>query len=181
MLISTRTCHGGLFIHSAILGPLKTQRRKDCFMSSLVLLNSEGIVAQKLQFVSPPDGYVVPEGMILSWRTEVRVAPIPIGNCRCLEPIEAYFYFGKARGQVCREQIKHERNEFFDRIIAENFGSRILTITVQGTSAIEVIALRDRIMHLIDLGIRWGVHNNLNPKPKTGFTKLLRRLLGASK
>lgn len=146
-------------------------------MSSLVLLNNEGVVVRKLQFVSLPDDYVVPEGMTISWRIDLQVSSCdPLASFRRHEPVEAYFYLGSARGQVCRGEVKmYERD---DHLRSVRYGSRTLTITVQGTSARDVMELRDRIMHLINSGVGWKTSNNLNPKPKTGF---LRRLFEMSK
>ncbi len=142
-------------------------------MSSLVLLNNEGVVARKLQLVSLPDDYIVPEGMLVSWRMEVEswsrdslaslLKPGP-------EPVEAYFYLGNARAQVNRTSIEPFVGGDFGRM---RYGLRILTITVQGTSAKDVMALRDRIMHLVTTGAHWAVSNDLNPK--RGF---LHRLMG---
>ena len=143
-------------------------------MSSLVLLNREGVVAHKLQLVSLPDDYVVPEGMTISWRIDVQASSRdPLASFRRLEPVEAYFYLGNARAQVCRGEVKlYERD---DRFGPMRYGSRTLTITVQGTSAKDVMELRDRIMHLINTCAHWEVSNDLNPKSKIGF---LRRLFG---
>jgi hypothetical protein len=143
-------------------------------MPSLVLLDSKGLVVRKLQFVSLPDDYVAPEGMTISWRFIVQMwlydAPM---NYRHVEPIEAHFSLGSARGQACRSEVKEYERDHSGTI---HYCSRILTITVQGISAKDVMGLRDRIMHFIDTGTRWEVSNDLNPKPKVG---LLRRLLGA--
>ncbi len=143
-------------------------------MSSLVLLNSEGVVARKLQLVSLLDDYVVPEGMTISWRIDVQASSRdPLASFRRSEPVEAYFYLGSARGQVCRGEVK--RYERDDRFGSMRYGSRTLTITVQGTLAKDVMELRDRIIHLVNSGVGWEVSNDLNPRPKRG---LLRRLFG---
>lgn len=146
-------------------------------MSSLVLLNNEGVVARKLQLVSLPDDYIVPEGMTISWRIDVQASSHDsLASFRRNEPVEAYFYLGNARGQVCRGEVKsYDRDNRFGPM---RYGSRTLTITVQGTSAKDVMELRDRIMHLINSGVGWGVSNDLNPKPKI---RLLHRLFGMSK
>ena len=146
-------------------------------MSSLVLLNSEGVAVRKLQLVSLPNDYVVPEGMTVSWRMDIHSSSRnPLAGWRGpREPMEAYFYFGNARGQVCRSGFKDsECDEQGDL----RFASRILTVTVQGTSANDVMELRDHIMHLIDSGTRWGVSNDLNPKPKVGFLHWLKWTMG---
>ena len=143
-------------------------------MSSLVLLNRDGNVARKLQFVSLPDDYVVPEGMTVSWRMDLHLSssdPLA-GWCGPREPLEAYFYLGNARAQVCRNGFK-EREE--DNRYRMRYASRDLTITIQGTSAKDVMELRDRILHLINSDARWEASNDLNPKPKWRF---LQRFMG---
>ena len=149
-------------------------------MSSLVLLNNEGVVARKLQLVSLPDDYVVPEGMTISWRMDIHVSSrVSLASLWRSEPVEAYFYLGSARGQVCRGEVKqYERNDRFGPV---RYGSRTLTITVQGTSAKDVMELRDRIMHLINSGVDWGVSNDLNPKLKIGLLRRLKRMVGMMK
>lgn len=146
-------------------------------MSSLVLLNSEGVVARKLQLISLPDNYVVPEGMTISWRIDVQVSSRdPLVSFRRQEPVEAYFCLGNARGRICRSEVKQYDQD--NCLGTMRYGFRTLTVTVQGTSAREVMELRDHIMRLIDSGVSWGVSNDLNPKPKIG---LLRRIFGVSK
>ena len=141
-------------------------------MSSLVLLDGEGAVARKLQLVSLPEDYVVPEGMTVSWRSDLRASssdPFAVLHGPP-EQVEAYFYLGNAWGQVCRDGFKGYERDDQQRM---RFGSRDLTITVQGTSAKDVMELRDRIMQLINSGDRWEVSNDLNPKKS-----LVRRLMG---
>ena len=148
-------------------------------MSSLVLLNRDGVVARKLQFVSLPDDYVVPEGMTVSWRMDLHISSSDPrafwGGPR--EPVEAYFYLGNARGQVCRNGFKEYEQK--DRYGPMQYGSRTLTVTVQGTSAKDVMELRDRIMHLINSGARWEASNDLNPKPRIGILQRLKKMVGA--
>ncbi len=146
-------------------------------MSSLVLLNRDGVVARKLQLVSLPSDYVVPEGMMVSWKMELRASSSdPLAGWRGpREPVEAFFYLGNAQAQVCRNGFEESESDDHYRL---RFASRILIITVQGTSAKDVMDLRDRIMHLIHSGFSWNVSNDLNPKPRTG---ILRRMLGMSK
>ena len=147
-------------------------------MSSLVLLNRDGVVAHKLQLVSLPDDYVVPEGMTVSWRMELHVSSSdPFAGLRGLkEPVEAFFYLGSAQGQVCRNGFKQYERD--DRYGPMHYGSRTLTVTVQGTSAKDVMELRDRIMHFIHSGVRWGVSNDLKPKPKQGLLQRIKKMLG---
>jgi len=143
-------------------------------MSSLVLLNRDGVVARKLQLVSLPSDFVIPEGMTVSWKMELHASSSdPLAGWRGpREPVEAYFYLGNAQAQVCRNGFKEFESDEHHRL---RFGSRILTVTVQGTSAKDVMELRDRIMHFIHSGASWNVSNDLNPKPKRGF---LQRLMG---
>ena len=144
-------------------------------MSNLVLLNSEGVVARKLQLVSLPDDYIVPEGMTVSWKMDIHASSRdPLASFGRQEPVEAYFYLGSARGQVCRGEVKPY--EMDNRFGPMRYGFRTLTITVQGTSAKEVMELRDRIMHLINSGSRWEVSNDLNPKP-TGVLRRLKKIV----
>ena len=143
-------------------------------MSSLVLLNRDGIVARKLQLVSLPSDYVIPEGMTVSWKMEFHVSysdPLA-GLRRPREPVEAYFYLGNAQGQVCRNGFKESESDEHYRL---RFGSRILSVTVQGTSAKDVMELRERILHLIHSGLSWSVSNDLNPKPKKSFLQRIMR------
>lgn len=150
-------------------------------MSSLVLLNGEGVVVRKLQLVSLPSDYVIPEGMTVSWRTDLHASsrdPLA-GLFGPKEPVEAYFYLGNAQGQVCRSGFKEYEQD--DRFGPMHYGSRVLTVTVQGTSAKDVMELRDRIMHLIHSGAHWEVSNDLNPKPKTGFLHRLKKLVRMAK
>lgn len=150
-------------------------------MSSLVLLNREGVVARKLQLVSLPGDYVIPEGTTVSWRTDLNASsrdPLA-GLFGPKEPVEAYFYLGNAQGQVCRNGFKEYERD--DRFGPMRYGSRVLTVTVQGTSAKDVMELRDRIMHFIHSGVRWNVSNDLNPKPKTGLLHRLKKMVGVAK
>ena len=142
-------------------------------MSSLVLLDSEGVVVRKLGFVSLPHDYVVPEGMTISWRQDLRVShsdPL-IGLRGPRVPFEAYFYRGKAQAQVCLTQFKDFECDDSGRM---RFGSYDLTITVQGTRAKDVMELYERIRQLISSNARWKVSNDLNPK---FFARILGRFL----
>ena len=143
-------------------------------MSSLVLLNRDGVVARKLQLVSLPSDFVIPEGMTVSWKMELHASfSDPLAGWRGpREPVEAYFYLGNAQAQVCRNGFKESETDDRYRM---RFASRNLTIIVQGTSAKDVMELRDRIIHFIHSGVSWNVSNDLNPKPKRG---LLQKLMG---
>lgn len=136
-------------------------------MSSLVLLSKDGEVTRKLHFVSLPYDFVVPEGMMVSWRMEIhRSGARPSLDCH-VEPLEAYFYLGSAQAQVCRSKVKDfESNTYSDSL---QYQVRILSITVQGTLAKDVMTLRDHILNLIDNNVRWNVSNDLNPKLKSGI------------
>ena len=149
-------------------------------MSSLVLLNRDGVVARKLQLVSLPSDYVVPEGMTVSWKMELHASSSdPLAGWRGpREPVEAFFYLGNAQAQVCRNGFKESEEDDHYRL---RFASRILTVTVQGTSAKDVMDLRDRIMHLIHSGVSWNVSNDLNPKPKIGLLHQLKKMIGMAK
>jgi len=115
--------------------------------------------------------YIVPEGMTVSWRTDLHVwSSDPLARWwGPREPVEAYFYLGNAWGQVCRNGFQEYDRD--DRFAPMRYGSRTLTITLQGTSAKDVMRLRDRIMHLINTGARWEVSDDLNPK--RGFFRQL--------
>jgi hypothetical protein len=136
-------------------------------MSSLVLLSKDGEVTRKLHFVSLPHDFVVPEGMMISWRTEIECSWSRHSPDRYVEPLEAYFYLGSAQAQVCRGKVKEfESNTYSDSL---RYQVRILSITVQGTLAKDVMTLRDHILNLIDNNVRWDVSNDLNPKLKSGI------------
>ena len=75
-----------------------------------------------------------------------------------------------AKAEVCRNGFKESESDDHYRL---RFASRTLLITVQGTSARDVMKLRDRIMHLIHSDVSWNVSNDLNPK--RGF---LQRFMG---
>ncbi|OGL87497.1 hypothetical protein A3I40_02350 [Candidatus Uhrbacteria bacterium RIFCSPLOWO2_02_FULL_48_12] len=144
-------------------------------MSSLVLLNREGAVARKLQFVTLPSDYVIPEEMTLSWRMDLHASSSdPLAGWRGpREPVEAFFYLGNAQGQVCRDGFRESEMDEQHRL---RFGSRTLTVTVQGTSAKDVMELREHILHLIHSGASWSVSNDLNPKK--GLLQRLKKMVG---
>jgi len=144
-------------------------------MSSLVLLNSQGVVARKLHLVSLPENYQVPEGMMVSWRTSLHVSSRdPLASMGPREPVLSFFYLGAAQAQVHREGFQRYEKE--SPAVSMRYGSRFLTVTVQGTVAKDVMALRDQVMHLINKGIPWQVSNDLNPKP--GWGKRIFKALG---
>lgn len=152
-----------LLIPLAILGPLKTQRRKEYVMFSLVLLNKDGGGIHKLHLAFLPDDFVVPEGKIISLKMDFHISSSdPLAGGHCHRPVEAYFYLGEAYGQVCRDGFK-----FFetDENYRTRFGCYDLHIIIQGTSAKDVMSLRNHIMELINSGRSWQTINNLNLKP----------------
>ena len=145
-------------------------------MSTFVLLNSDGTLARKLALVSLPPGYEIPEGMILSWRTELRKSsrdPLINFDMRNREPVEAFFYLGSACAQVTREGWQDFNRDEQYRM---QYGIRTLTITVQARSAVDLIALRNLILEMIRTCVKYGVSNDLNPKPKTGLRRILQGL-----
>lgn len=143
-------------------------------MSSLVLMHRDGTLAHKLQLISLPDDYIVPEGMIVSWRTVLHLSYRTVaGIFSPQEPTEAFFYLGNAQGQICRDRF--QESERVDHQLM--FGSRNLTVTVQGTSAKDVMRMRDHIMQLIHSGTRWNVRNDLNPRPRKSFLQLIKNML----
>lgn len=145
-------------------------------MSSLALLSRDGVVVRKLQFVSLPSDYAIPDGMTVSWRIGLHASSSdPLAGWRGpQEPVEAFFYLGNAQGQVCRNGFKESEEDNQYRL---QFGSRNLIVTVQGTSAKDVMELRERILHLIHSGARWSVSNDLNPKPKRGLLQRLKKMV----
>lgn len=117
---------------------------------------------------------------MVSWRDrfDISSSDIRVAYFGPIEPVEAWFYLGEAWGQVCRTNFKPVGRD--SQFGPEQYGSRTLTVTVQGGSAKDVITLRDHIMHLINSRERWEVSNDLNVKdsPKTGFLSRLRKWWG---
>jgi len=136
-------------------------------MPSLVLLNEDGTFYKKLQLVSLPKEYVVPEGKVLSWRHKIvyylsHPTSEAIGTeYRC--PLEAYFYLGSAWAQI--ERVGFEDRTFDGTTMRCRYNVNTLVITVQSTSAQDLMSLRDYILTLFDKHLTWGVYNNLNPEP----------------
>ena len=168
-----------LFGSLSDLGSTQDAKKKgSSVMSSIALLNHEGTLVRKLQLVYLPDDYVVPEGMIVSWRMDLRDSSRdPLASLGPTEPIEASFCFGEAWGQVYRAEFQR----FVRDAQGMHYGVRDLTITVQGTSAGDVMRLRDHIMHLIHSGATWGVSNDLNPTKqelKPGILQGFKKMVG---
>ncbi len=110
---------------------------------------------------------MIPEGKILSWKETIQISSRDLfRNIQWREPIEAFFYFGDAWAQVNRDGWKKYESDDFRRM---RYGIRDIAITVQGTSAKDLMKLRDHIMTLINAGSKYGVRNDLNPKPRLGF------------
>lgn len=181
-IILFKTCLLRWLVHFTQRSWVNSRRKEErsSVMSSLVLLNRDGVVARKLQIVSLPSDYAIPEGMTLSWRTEIHVSSSdPVAGWRGpKEPVEAFFYLGNAQGQVCRNGFKESERDDQYRL---RFASRNLTVTVQGASAKDVMELREHILHLIHSGAKWNVSNDLNPKPKKGLLQRLKKMVGITK
>ena len=152
---TARTRHFNVFTQLAISGPLETQRRKGCSMS-LVLLNSEGVVAKKLAFVSLPPDYVVPDGMIISWKQEMTIIHATIFWDPSGPPL-AYFYLKTAHGEISHTSSYGD---------TEN-----ISVVVQGKKAADVNLLRDKILQMIHHHRPWDVHNDFD----SFLSKLARR------
>lgn len=137
-------------------------------MSTMVLLNKNGVVERKLHLISPPNDFEIPEGMTLSWRSEFTSSSRdPLAMISRYEahrePHEAYFYFGDAQGHVLKVRYQDfDSSDLHDT----QYAIKDFVVTVQGTSASDVMALRDSIMSLVRSGQGWNVSNDLNPKPK---------------
>src|SRR3989338_2949866 len=91
----------------------RRKEERSSTMSSLVLLNRDGIVARKLQLVSLPSDFVIPEGMTVSWKMELHASSSDpaAGWHGPREPVEAYFYLGNAQAQICRNGFKEFESE----------------------------------------------------------------------
>jgi hypothetical protein len=140
-------------------------------------MDKQGLNTHKLSLVSLPEDYVIPPGMILSWRTVVHVShPHQLEELETpLEPVEAYFYLGRAFGTI--ERIGYETVESGRKEYPAGYGARILRVTIQGTHAPDVMMLRDHLMHLVNAGLRWKVRNDLNPSSwKTFFDRLKKKI-----
>lgn len=145
-------------------------------MASLVLLNDDGTVFRKLSLVSLPDDYQVPEGKLVSWQmffeTSSRDRLDALRGPKT--PMHCYFYLGSAWAEMKRDGWKEsevERNQWRWRYGVGNY-----TLTVQGKSAKDVVALRDMVLQGINVGARWEVRNNLNPRLKVSIWRKLTSL-----
>lgn len=128
-------------------------------MSTLVLLNSEGVVVRKLQLISPPNTFLVPKGTTLSWRITIDVSTDRLSSWeRRFPPVEAYFHLGQALGQINR------------RTLSETEYS--LTISIQSASPKDIVRLRERILQIVESRTNWKTSNNLNPAPKRLWQQL---------
>lgn len=115
---------------------------------SLVLLSSEGVVAKRLSLVSPPPDYVVPNGMMLSWKEDVTFIHTFANWREDWLPSLAYFYLKTAQGEV--------------RITSSYGKEQSFSVVVQARNPADLIALRDKILEFFHRKVRWGVYNNFN-------------------
>ena len=147
-------------------------------MSSLVLLNRDGVVARKIQLISLPNDFVVPEGMTISWKEVFQLSwgGNLFGSLRYKKPVEAFFYLGDAWGQICHTDKSEKPEEHGNHWLP--CGYRTLTIIVQGTSAKNVMELRDHILRLVYSDARWEARNDLN---KIGLLHRIKKLIGMAK
>lgn len=139
-------------------------------MSTMVLINEDGKVERKLALISPPADFQIPEGMTLSWRTVVELSsrdPLAMIEryANHSHPHEAYFYLGGAQGHVL--VLSYEQSDHSD-MQDVRYALRKLLITVQGTAAADVVALRDRLLEIVRSG-SWQVSNDLDPKSRRGL------------
>ena len=176
---ANQNSRGGLF---ASLNDLEqtqgVKEERGSAMSSFVLLDRNGLVARKLHFVSLPPDFVIPEGMIVSWRMEIiRFSNDPAAEMfGRKEPVESLFYLGNAQGQVRRTELQDSEQR--RRLFCGQYASRMLTVTVQGSSTNDVMRLRDHIVHLIHSGSSLNVIHDLNAKPKQGLLQRLKKMVG---
>ena len=124
--------------------------------SRIVLLNEDGTVAKKLALVSLPENYEVPAGKIVSWQLEFEwsTQDATIAEERPDWPIEAFFYHKEAWARVICKDTRAYNGSFFSYI-------RDIQITVQGSSAKDVMYLRDHIMSDVHLRLRWFAGNQV--------------------
>ena len=142
-------------------------------MPSLALLNEDGTMHKKLQLVSLPEDYKVPEGKILSWKDTInRTIYYDWYSSVYRYPVQAYFYKGSAWASVSRDQLE----DGLDYASMTRCNKSNLIIVVQGTSAKDLTDIRDYILDLITKGRIWEASNDLNPKtkPQSFFQWLLR-------
>ncbi len=120
--------------------PSKTQ--------SLFLLNSLGEIEKKLEFVSLPADYVIPEGQFVSLQIK-NLSQINLPEV----PQSAFFYFGNSTfGEV---SCKTSSRFFADFTLTTS----VLTIKIQGNVAKDTNKLRDYILQLIHNKTAWQVRN----------------------
>lgn len=146
-------------------------------MSQLVLLNQDGTNAKKLNLVSLPDNYVIPENQTLSWRTVLEVSSKfdfnPMRDFR--EPMEAFFYLGSAWGQITCHRITDVEYTTGKFRFPNRYNVRRLTVTVQGNSVEDFIILRDKVMQILSSHSRYEVRNDFNPPPSL-LEKLIKKI-----
>lgn len=152
-------------------------------MSSLALLNEDGTFFKKLQLVSLPRNYVIPEGKILSWKEELlsSFSRFRFASELPKRPPEAFFYLGAAWAKVSASSPKDHFGAFTEDGVV--YDTSNLTILVQGTSPSDLMKLRDYVMIVLNRGGGWDVRNDLNPpppKPDGWFTRWLKSLSKSS-
>jgi hypothetical protein len=143
-------------------------------MATLVLLNDDGTVFRKLNLVSLPDDYQVPEDKLVSWQmffeTSSREALDALRGPTT--PMLSYFYLGSAWAEM---KCNGWRESIYDgtKFNSWCYGICHYTLTVQGKVAKDVVALRDRVLEFVRGGKGWGVRNDLNPRPRVSIWRKL--------
>ncbi|MBI2674562.1 MAG: hypothetical protein HYX22_02395 [Candidatus Yanofskybacteria bacterium] len=90
-------------------------------------------------------------------------------------PLHCYFYLGSAWAEMKRNGWK-EADYDGTKVNSWRYGVGNYTLTVQGKSVKDVVALRDMVLQGDRGGARWGVRNDFNPRPKVGIWKKLTSL-----
>lgn len=132
---------------------------------SIVLLNPDGTLYRSLSFINLPNDYVVPEGKTVSWRFlhDVNWRRSSTAGSQ-LEPVEATFFYKNAVAMISRGNVQGYENH--PDTGARIYGTRTLTITVQGAVLGEVHSLREKILEVISSGQDWQAINRLDPELK---------------
>lgn len=130
-------------------------------MASLVLLNDDGTVFRKLSLVSLPDDYQVPEGKLVSWQMFFERSSMDVSDALRgpKVPLLSYFYLGSAWAEMKRNVWERASGHDLMRYGVGNY-----TLTIQGKSAKDVVALRDMVLQYIRAGNKWEVRNDFSPK-----------------
>ncbi|RME59738.1 hypothetical protein D6779_03615 [Candidatus Parcubacteria bacterium] len=114
------------------------------------------LASKKLNLVSLPEHYKLPEGMVITIRAKVALYTRSYLRDD-IEPAESYFYLGEAWGKVERGDVTARMP---DTSILPCL-HRELTITVQGTNPNDTRNLFERILATIHKGKLWEVTNHL--------------------